>query len=143
MNIPTLSPNHSTITKNGFKSLQHALQFYSKIYNKKCSCGGSAIETTKLNKHIFIELDVRLSNNLSKTKKCKLFEMPTLLTLGKTEYRLTGIAAYLPNHYLAYCWRTTNRWEVYNDLSKSVQSCSSHQNIEPHAAIYIIQSKNL
>lgn len=123
INIPTLLPNHSIITKNGFKSLQHALKFRSKIYNKKFSC-------------------VRLSHDLSKTKRCKLFEIPTSLNLGKNEYRLTGVAAYLPNHYLAYCWRTTTRWEVYNDLSKSVQSCSSNQNIEPHAAIYIIKNKN-
>jgi len=136
-NIPTLSPNHSIITNNGFKSLQYALQFVPKIYNKKCSCGGSATEITNLNDHIFIELDVRYSNNLSKTKRCKLSEIPTSLILGDNEYRLTGIAAYLPNHYLAYYWRTTNRWEIYNDLSKrSVQSCSS-QKIEPSAAIYI------
>lgn len=136
----TLRPNHKMIIHKGFRALQKALKFHDVTYNKKCQCGGCSVLTTETSHHIFIELDIR-ENLQSATKSCKLKELPTMLTLTK-QYRLVGVVAAYPGHFVAYCRRLSGLWEQYNDLNTTVKSCSHNETISPIAAVYIIYEDN-
>ncbi|XP_011859482.1 PREDICTED: uncharacterized protein LOC105556974 isoform X2 [Vollenhovia emeryi] len=98
----TLRPNHNTIIKKGFRALNKALQFHEITYNKRCHCRGCSTLTTETNFHIFIELDIRENLHSGHSKSCKLEELPLMLKLAK-QYRLVGVIARYPGHFVVYC----------------------------------------
>lgn len=77
----TIAPNHTIISKKGFRALQEALEFWSPIYNINCcnACLGKLTCTDELGEHIFIELDVRHHHNLKQSLRCSLGEFPTTI----------------------------------------------------------------
>lgn len=83
--LKTISVNHKTITDEGFHKLLDALP--TSIANSSCRiCLNTCQTTTEYNRHLFIELDVRM--NMSEYgKDCKLTEFPTFLNLNNVKYK--------------------------------------------------------
>lgn len=77
----TIAPNHTIISKKGFKALQEALGFLSSTYNISCrrGCLEKSTRTSQLGEHIFIELDVHHHHNLKQSLRCSLGEFPVTM----------------------------------------------------------------
>lgn len=136
----TISPNHNTIISEGFCNLQLAVSFGKPT---RCIlCSEMLDQTVILSDQIYIELDVRGKDsyiNINQHgERCKIRDIPKTICLQNRVYRLAGIVAYMPDHFVAYCWRYNNLWELYNDLLKKKQSATDSSEIEPHGLIYIL-----
>lgn len=65
-------------------------------------------------------------------------DFPSQLNLKGVQYRLAGVVARLPGHYVAYCRRVNNRWELCNDTKSGIIHSGPNTIIEPHGVIYVI-----
>ncbi|KAL4705857.1 hypothetical protein ACJJTC_019292 [Scirpophaga incertulas] len=50
---------------------------------------------------------------------------------------LKGIIGYSPGHFVAFCRRSNNQWELHNDLSTKEVRITHDPTITPTAAIFI------
>ncbi|KAL4711738.1 hypothetical protein ACJJTC_003505 [Scirpophaga incertulas] len=51
--------------------------------------------------------------------------------------RVKGIIGYSPGHFVAFCRRSNNQWELHNDLSTKEVRITHDPTITPTAAIFI------
>ncbi|CAG5079575.1 Protein of unknown function [Cotesia congregata] len=142
INITNFPINYATVIKYGFSSLQKAVEFDSVIYNMPCKyCHGKKrTRRQKPNVYIYIELDVKTPEE-TMGRKCKLRDLQTYLTLPVIDeddnvhhfrYRLSGVAGYTNNHYIAYCRRLSGAWISYDDTTKKPNSEVSSCEVLPH-----------
>lgn len=82
-------------------------------------------------------MDIRESITAVTGMKFALKEFPIKLNLNNDEYRLAGTIAQLPGHYVSYCRRIDNTWELCNNMSTKVVRCNRFDKIEPSAVIYV------
>ncbi|XP_077270779.1 uncharacterized protein LOC143901979 [Temnothorax americanus] len=139
-----LQPNHKIIAKEGFSSLEKALDFRSPIYKIRCCdpCLGKYTWFREPRIHIFIEFDIRPNIQCKTGLNCRLEQLPTTLKFESDEdksfeYRLVEVIAYVSGHYIAYCLRSNGIWEIYDDLRRNISTCSSKTIINPHLAVYL------
>lgn len=89
-----LTVNHKTIIKEGFRTLQKALDLRPCIFNIKCrnDCPGTYTLFNHLGVHLFIDLDVRKDFRLQDSLRCKLSHIPKTMKFetengSHSEYR--------------------------------------------------------
>lgn len=127
----TISPNHNIVLSEGFSNIQSAINFKKPTIT--CSCGEMMEPELVINDQIYIELDIRrrdISGNMAQRgESCKIRDIPKMLYLENRSYRLASIVAYMPGHFVAYCWRYNNCWELYNDLLKKNSSPEDQQRL--------------
>ncbi|KAL4710971.1 hypothetical protein ACJJTC_017936 [Scirpophaga incertulas] len=70
---------------------------------------------------------------------CKLseFEKSIEFSANNNTFRLKGIIGYSPGHFVAFCRRSNNQWELHNDLSTKEVRITHDPTITPTAAIFI------
>lgn len=82
--ISTIFVNHNTIQERGFQSLEDSLITYLHINANICEKDGcSSIISSRfsVNAHVFIELDVRKTENLNQSMTSKLEDFPLQISL--------------------------------------------------------------
>lgn len=132
--------DHEVIRRNGYGALEEASHddWQQKLcYNNSESC--SSYCNAKLNIYntqIFIDLDVRADVNSANPIPGKLSDFPININLGSNQYRLSGVIASEPGHFIPYCRRINNRWDKCNDLNTKVISVRSHTVVLPLGIIY-------
>ncbi|XP_057328252.1 uncharacterized protein LOC130669392 isoform X2 [Microplitis mediator] len=97
-----------------------------------------------LNAYIYIELDIKLSND-DEGMECRLRDFPTFLTIEQNEamklcYRLCGAIGFHSFHYIAYCRRLSGEWRFYNDSLKESKAINSYSKILPHGVLYLLNN---
>ena len=50
---------------------------------------------------------------------------------------MAGVVVQLTGHYVSYCRRIDNTWELCNDMSTKVVRCNRFEKIESSAVIYV------
>ena len=127
--------NHKIILENGFSALQEAFDKHNDWKKKLCINNCSNYCQTKLctfNTQVFIELDVRPNIESSNGICGKLCDFPIYLDFDNHQYQLAGVIARLPGHYVSYCRRINNRWDLCNDLKSKITYVRPNILVEPH-----------
>jgi hypothetical protein len=143
--VSTLKIDHKMIGDGGFGRLWEALGFCHKE-QLSCvtnNCNQLCQVDITYNTQIFIELDVRPNLKFSTGITCTLRELPVSLNLANRRYRLAGVIAYLPGHYIAYCTRINNHWEMFNNTKTKVVHSTQNTLIEPHGVIYLMEEEEI
>ncbi|XP_011303378.1 uncharacterized protein [Fopius arisanus] len=148
-NVPFLMINEREILNDGYKVLQRAVQFTHTVLKSRCTmknCSGLVTETTECNKHILIDVDIRTKTVIPGQEKVEnkpmqsvLEDFPKTLVLDK-KFRLAGVIAYKPGHFIAYCLRTTGTWLKCDDTSRKIEPVKGlelRQKLTPHGLIYV------
>ncbi|XP_044578481.1 uncharacterized protein LOC123261070 [Cotesia glomerata] len=138
---PAIGVDYHVLLKNGIQDLQSALIFRGS-FKKLCPvCKSIQTCEQKLNMYIYIELDIRLRNDI-KGLSCKLRNFPIILNIKESQtkvlrYRLCGVIGHNVNHYIAYCRRLSGIWRFYNDMLPASQIIGDHTEIVPHGVLYL------
>ncbi|KAF7988874.1 hypothetical protein HCN44_007184 [Aphidius gifuensis] len=90
--------------------------------------------------HVFIELGVREGIEQDPAMiSCRLKDIPSVLDVGNTKYRLAGVLHYAHEHFTAYCRRIKGQWNLYDDMTPKKQFIQrANPKITPVGAIYIL-----
>lgn len=88
--FPILYVNHQIIAQEGFKEIEKALLINDEFTKEPCireNCRLFSTVKTTFNAHVFIEEDVRSSNDLKKSITCKVKDFPVYLNLQGGKFR--------------------------------------------------------
>lgn len=88
--IPSIFVNHKIIETEGFQNLQNAIitQLESNlVLCNRDKCGFSISTKIIVNRHLFIELDIRETKNIKKSLTCKVEDLPLHINLHGEKLR--------------------------------------------------------
>lgn len=101
--------------------LYHAIISSKSIRNSYCLPPCRLRRTVEVfsKEHLIIEPIFNNSSN------CNIKNLPISVTLGKENYILGAVIMFVNgNHFITYCRRKNNVWEIYDDLKTSVISAN-------------------
>ncbi|KAL4719739.1 hypothetical protein ACJJTC_005087 [Scirpophaga incertulas] len=124
----------------GYGALGKYLQQTTTNFQTTCyQCERTVCNVNRVyNHHVYVELELR-KNLKSQLMTCKLseFEKSIEFSANNNTFRLKGIIGYSPGHFVAFCWRSNNQWELHNDLSTKEVRITHDPTITPTAAILL------
>lgn len=146
--MPVFRVNRQKIVTEGVTTLQQIISDELQNYQICRAVGCDGIQSIKRNYgfHLFIELDYldpnnrRVQEEITMLKTCdtiKLSDFPVLLNVENTLFSLAVVIAYVPGHYIAYCYRANGTWEKHNDIETKITRCKETLQINPHCALYL------
>ncbi|KAL4721552.1 hypothetical protein ACJJTC_001446 [Scirpophaga incertulas] len=140
-NVPTIwIKQQKQICDEGYGALGKYLQQTTTNFQTTCyQCERTVCNVNRVyNHHVYVELKLR-KNLKSQLMTCKLseFEKSIEFSANNNTFRLKGIIGYSPGHFVAFCRRSNNQWELHNDLSTKEVRITHDPTITPTAAIFI------